>query len=97
MRLPKIGRPLPPCPKQGLRRRPGRPRKFPRLEGAPRPEGKGLRGEEEEEGPVGRKVFARGGDALRLPAWAAETTADFLGFCPVSLRWAGLPSGLKGG
>ncbi|KAM3841501.1 zinc finger protein 335 isoform 2-T2 [Vipera latastei] len=38
-RLPKIGHPLPPCPKQGLRRRPGRPRKFPRLEGAPRPEG----------------------------------------------------------
>ncbi|XP_039198353.1 zinc finger protein 335 isoform X1 [Crotalus tigris] len=38
-RLPKIGCPLPSCPKQGLRRRPGRPRKFPRLEGAPRPEG----------------------------------------------------------
>lgn len=46
-RLPRISRPLPPSPKQGLRRRPGRPRKFPRLEGPPRPEG-------EEEGWAGR-------------------------------------------
>lgn len=39
-RLPRISRPLPPSPKQGLRRRPGRPRKFPRLEGPPQPAGK---------------------------------------------------------
>ncbi|XP_026577568.1 zinc finger protein 335 [Pseudonaja textilis] len=39
-RPPRISRcPLPPSPKQGLRRRPGRPRKFPRLEGPPGTEG----------------------------------------------------------
>uniref|UniRef100_A0A8C6Y3L9 Zinc finger protein 335 n=1 Tax=Naja naja TaxID=35670 RepID=A0A8C6Y3L9_NAJNA len=39
-RPPRISRPLPPSPKQGLRRRPGRPRKFPRLEGPTQTEGK---------------------------------------------------------
>ncbi|XP_070797994.1 zinc finger protein 335 isoform X3 [Pituophis catenifer annectens] len=38
-RPPRISHPLPPSPKQGLRRRPGRPRKFPRLESPSRPEG----------------------------------------------------------
>ncbi|XP_032074309.1 zinc finger protein 335 isoform X3 [Thamnophis elegans] len=38
-RPPRVSRPLPPSPKQGLRRRPGRPRKFPRLEGPPQPAG----------------------------------------------------------
>ncbi|XP_063152855.1 zinc finger protein 335 isoform X2 [Candoia aspera] len=38
-RLPKIGRPLPTSPEQRLRRRPGRPRKFPRLEAPLQPEG----------------------------------------------------------
>uniref|UniRef100_A0A8C7E458 Zinc finger protein 335 n=1 Tax=Naja naja TaxID=35670 RepID=A0A8C7E458_NAJNA len=38
-RPPRISRPLPPSPKQGLRRRPGRPRKFPRLEGPTQTEG----------------------------------------------------------
>ncbi|XP_063003575.1 zinc finger protein 335 isoform X3 [Elgaria multicarinata webbii] len=38
-RLPKLSRPLPTSSEERLRRRPGRPRKFPRLEALPQPEG----------------------------------------------------------
>ncbi|XP_048354417.1 zinc finger protein 335 isoform X1 [Sphaerodactylus townsendi] len=38
-RAPKLSRPLPSSSKERLRRRPGRPRKLPRLEAAPPPEG----------------------------------------------------------